>query len=327
MTTTNASQDIDDDVLAMHDTSLDFGGGAGVFNLALALPRGAILGMIGPSGCGKTTTVRLLNGILGPTSGEARVFGKDPREFTNADKARIGYIPQHSLLYPNLSAEENLHFMGSIYGMSPGERKAQMPALLDFVELTEARKRLARKLSGGMQRRLMLAGALLHGPDLLFADEPTAGIDPILRAKIWDNFRALRDQGKTLLVTTQYVGEAAYCDRVALMRRGRLVTVDTPAGLRRQALGGEVLHFQFDAGGATAVIRFLEEMPQVKRTERAPDEPDGILVVVDKAGRELPVLLETLREQKGITPLVAEPYLPPFDEVFVRLIQRSEVAE
>jgi ABC-2 type transport system ATP-binding protein len=308
----------------MQEASLDFGGGAGVFDLTFTLPRGAILGMIGPSGCGKTTTIRLLNGIYGPTLGEVRVFDKDPLSFTSVDKARIGYIPQHSLLYPNLSAEENLHFLGGIYGMPSGERKARMSDLLAFVELTEARKRLARKLSGGMQRRLMLAGALLHGPDLLFADEPTAGIDPILRARIWDNFRHLRDQGKTLLVTTQYVGEAAYCDRVAVMRRGRLVTIDTPAGLRRQALGGEVIHIQVDGSRALEMMQFFEELPQVKHTERTPGEPGGVLVFVEDAGRELPVLLATLVEQKGITPLVAEPYLPPFDEVFVRLIQRSE---
>jgi ABC-2 type transport system ATP-binding protein len=308
----------------MQEASLDFGGGAGVFDITLALPMGTILGLIGPSGCGKTTTIRLLNGIYGPTSGEVRVFDKKPRKFKDTDKARIGYIPQQAILYPNLSAEENLHFLGGIYGMPSGERKARMSELLAFVELAEARKRLARKLSGGMQRRLMLAGALLHGPDLLFADEPTAGIDPILRAKIWDNFRALRDQGKTLLVTTQYVGEAAYCDRVAVMRKGRLITIDTPNGLRRQALGGEVIHIRVDASQALDVMQFFEAMPQVKHTERVPGEPDGTLIFVDEAGQELPVLLASLKESKGITPTVAEPYLPPFDEVFVRLIQRSE---
>ena len=327
MTKMEPSQENGNDVLVMQEASLEFGGGAGVFDLTFSMPKGAILGMIGPSGCGKTTTVRLLNGIYGPTSGQVRVFDKDPLKFSNADKVRIGYIPQHSLLYPNLSAQENLYFLGGIYGMSWAERKANASTLLEFVELTEARKRLARQLSGGMQRRLMLAGALLHGPDLLFADEPTAGIDPILRARIWDNFRELRDQGKTLLVTTQYVGEAAYCDRVALMRRGRLVTVDTPDGLRRQALDGEVIHIQLADGPVLEVMQLFEALPQVKRTERAPGEPNGILVVVENAGQELPILLSTLKEQKGITPRVAEPYLPPFDEVFVRLIQRSEATE
>jgi len=171
---------------------------------------------------------------------------------------------------------------------------------------------------------LMLAGALLHDPDLLFADEPTAGIDPILRARIWENFRNLRDQGKTLLVTTQYVGEAAYCDRVAVMRNGRLVTIDTPDGLRRQAMGGEALDIQVERSRAAEVQYFLESLPQVSRTERAPDKPDTIRVFVEDAGRELPLLLAALMSQKRITPTVAQPYLPPFDEVFVRLIQAAE---
>jgi ABC-2 type transport system ATP-binding protein len=310
--------------ISMDDASLDFGGGAGVFNLNLTLPRGAILGMIGPSGCGKTTTIRLLNGIYGPTSGEVRVFDKNPLQFSEADKARIGYIPQQFILYPTLSAEENLHFLGGIYGMSPSERKAKIKPLLEFVDLIEARKRLARKLSGGMQRRLMLAGALLHDPDFLIADEPTAGIDPILRARIWENFRELRDQGKTLLVTTQYVGEAAYCDQVAIMRKGRLVTVDTPKGLQRQAMDGEVIHLQVEQSQLVACMRFLEDLPQVSKTERVDGEADGMYIYVDDAGKELPNLLAVLRESQGITPNKAEPYLPAFDEVFVRLIQKAE---
>ncbi len=327
MDTTNQNHSNPDDALRMDNASLDFGGGAGVFDISFSLPKGAILGMIGPSGCGKTTTIRLLNGIYKPTAGDVQVLGKSPSKFGNKDRERLGYIPQQFILYPNLSVEENLHFLGGIYGMSRSERKTKIPALLDFVDLTPARKRLGQKLSGGMQRRLMLAGALLHDPDLLFADEPTAGIDPILRARIWDNFRKLRDQGKTLLVTTQYVGEAAYCDKVAVMRRGRMVTVDTPEGLRRQAMGGEVLNIQIDGDNVAEIQLFLEKQPRVKRAERAPDNLQRIQVYVESAGRELPVLLAALSEEKGITPTVAEPYMPPFDEVFVRLIQQSEASE
>lgn len=314
-------------ILLMDNASLDFGSGAGVFDLTLEIPAGAILGIIGPSGCGKTTTIRLLNGIFGPTAGEVRTLGKNPMEFNDADKARIGYIPQQFILYPTLSVEENLHFLGGIYGMPPGERKAKMAPLLEFVELSEARTRLGRKLSGGMQRRLMLAGALLHDPDLLFADEPTAGIDPILRARIWENFRELRDQGKTLLVTTQYVGEAAYCDRVAVMRSGRLVTIDTPQGLRRQALGGEMIHMQVEENQRAVVGRFFETLPEVKKVEQIPGKPGGMFVLVEEAGTTLPGLLAALRDNQGISPSIAEPYIPPFDEVFVRLIQQAEVAQ
>ena len=310
----------------MKDASLDFGG-AGVFDLNFTLPKGAILGMIGPSGCGKTTTIRLINGVYGPTAGVVRVFGQDPSRFDAEHKARMGYIPQHFVLYPTLSVEENMQFLGRIYGMSSAERKAKIGPFLEFVELKDARKRLASKLSGGMQRRLMLAGALLHDPDLLIADEPTAGIDPILRTRIWDNFRFLRDQGKTLLVTTQYVGEAAYCDNVAVMRRGRLVAMDTPTGLRRQAMGGEVIHLQVEEGRLAQCIRFLEDLPQVKGMQRIVGEREGIHVFVADAARELPALLALLRERLELTPSVAEPYVPPFDEVFVRLIHASEAEQ
>jgi ABC-2 type transport system ATP-binding protein len=314
-------------VIVMDNASLDFGGGAGVFDLNFSLPSGSILGMIGPSGCGKTTTIRLINGIYSPTSGEVQVFNKKPMKFSPVEKARIGYIPQQFILYPNLSAEENLHFMGGIYGMSPALRRKKIQSLLEFVDLIPARKRLTRKISGGMQRRLMLAGALLHDPELLIADEPTAGIDPILRARIWDNFRELRNQGKTLLVTTQYVGEAAYCDQVAVMRRGRLVTVDTPKGLQRQAMGGEVIHIQVEQDQVHQAIQILQNLPQVNNVERVVSEEGGMYVHVEDAGKEIPPLLATLNEQAGLTPKVTEPYLPPFDEVFVRLIKASEAKQ
>jgi ABC-2 type transport system ATP-binding protein len=282
------------------------------------------MGVIGPSGCGKTTTIRLINGIYGPTSGEVRVFDKNPLKFTGGDKLRLGYIPQHFILYPNLSVEENMHFIGGIYGMKSGERSAKIQPLLEFVELADARKRLARKISGGMQRRLMLAGALLHTPDLLIADEPTAGIDPILRGRIWENFRALRQEGKSMLVTTQYVGEAAYCDLVVVMRKGRIVTIDTPRGLQRQALGGDVIHFQLEKDRLVAYARFLENLPQVTKVERTPGEADGLYVFVEDSGKELPNLLTLLKDRQEIVPQVAESYIPSFDEVFVRIIQASE---
>jgi ABC-2 type transport system ATP-binding protein len=310
--------------MSMDQACLDFGGGAGVFDLSFSLPQGTILGMIGPSGCGKTTTIRLLNGVFKPTSGEVSVFNKKPAEFGQADKARIGYIPQQFVLYPNLSVQENMHFLGGIYGMSHGERNARMQSLLEFVDLQEARKRLGRKLSGGMQRRLMLAGALFHNPDLLIADEPTAGIDPILRARIWENFRELRNQGKTLLVATQYVGEAAYCDQVAVMRKGRLIAVDTPKGLQHRAMGGEVIHLQVQEKQLDECRRLLELLPQVSHVDILKDEPGGMHVLVEDSGREIPNLLAILRVQLGVTPIIVEPHLAAFDEVFVRLIQAAE---
>ena len=269
--------------------------------------------------------MRLLTGIYRPTGGQVRVFGKDPASFKFPDKSRIGYIPQHFLMYQNLSVEENLNFMGGMYGTSPREHREKMEQLLVFFELEPARKRLGRHLSGGMQRRLMLSGALLHDPDLIFADEPTAGIDPVLRQRTWEYFRQLRDQGSSILVTTQYVGEAAFCDLVAVMRKGRLIILDTPQELRRKAMGGEIIHIQVDHENVFQAMEFLDKLPQVLKVEQVDTEKDGIFVYVANARKEIPSLIGELMAKLEITLNTVEPYYPPFDEVFVRLMKHREI--
>jgi ABC-2 type transport system ATP-binding protein len=321
---TAAKKDTRQSVLEMNDAHLVFNNGAGVFGLDFKVPAGTILGFIGPSGSGKTTTMRLLTGIFRPTRGSVRVFGKDPATFSPADKSRIGYLPQHFILYQNLTVEENLNFVGGMYGSFPQDHRQRLDELLELFELSKARKRLGRHLSGGMKRRLMLAGALLHSPTLLFADEPTAGIDPILRDRIWDYFRTYRDQGHSLMVTTQYVGEAAYCDKVAVLRRGKLIILDTPGGLRRAAMGGDIIHLQVDDDQYFQVMECLSQLEQVSKVEQMDGNKNHMLVYVNEAGAVIPVLLEVLRENLGVTPRMVEPYLPPFDEVFVRLLKKAE---
>jgi ABC-2 type transport system ATP-binding protein len=312
-------------LIEMNDASLVFGNGNGVFNIDFQLRPGTILGLIGPSGCGKTTTIRLLTGIYQQTGGEVRVFGKNPNEFNDAEKTRIGYIPQHFLMYQNLSVEENLNFMGGMYGLTSRDLHEQMEYLLEFFELDNARRRLGRHLSGGMQRRLMLAGALLHKPDLIFADEPTAGIDPILREKTWEHFRQLRSKGCSLIVTTQYVGEAAYCDVVAVMRKGKMIKYGTPKKLRKEAMGGEIIHLQIDSQQVFQVMEFLDNLPKVKKVEQVEGKKDQLFVYTRSASKEIPNIINALRENLKITPKKVEPYLPPFDEVFVRLIKQTEL--
>jgi ABC-2 type transport system ATP-binding protein len=302
---------------------LDFGGGAGVFDLTFQAPEGAILGMIGPSGCGKTTTVRLLLGLYTPQQGALRVLGRNPAMFRAADRERIGYIPQQFVLYPNLTVAENIHFVAALYGMPRRARARRLAELLSFVDLAEAEGRLGHQLSGGMQRRLMLAGALMHEPDLLFADEPTAGIDPVLRGRFWEYFRSLRDQGRTLLVTTQYVGEAAYCDYVAVMRRGRLIAVDTPEGLRRRALGGEVIAVTLDAAHVAAAMDLLRKHPAVREVRPAPERGDRIHVYVENAAGQLPAILNALEYALEIIVREAEEHRPSYDDVFITLMEQD----
>src|ERR1043165_3363778 len=228
------------DVVDAQEVTKRFGDEIAVNSLTMRVPRGSLFGFIGPSGCGKTTTTRLMTGIYKPTSGQLTVLGKNPVHFTKSDQEKIGYLIQNFVLYPELTVWENLNFAASFYGVTLFRQK-RLNKLLEFVELKEDKGKLASSLSGGMKRRLSLAATLVHNPELLFLDEPTAGIDPLLRRKFWDYFKELQAQGHSLFITTQYVGEAAYCDLVGVMYEGKLLMVESPEGLRRKAYGGDII--------------------------------------------------------------------------------------
>lgn len=290
--------------------------------LDLEVAAGTILGVIGPSGSGKTTAVRLLTGITAPTAGEVRVFGVDPADFTPEQRARLGYMPQLGVLDPNLSLRENLHFVASLYGL-PLRRRRRLREALALVELEGDARKLLRETSGGMQRRLALAAALLHEPRLVFLDEPTAGIDPVLRVTMWEHFARLRAQGRTLVVTTQYVGEAAYCDRVAVIAGGRLLALDTPDGLRHRAFGGELVEVEAREQLPDAVLAALAEIDGVRAVERTGTQGRGLRLLVSDAGAALPRIQRHL-EGEELTVDSAEPRVPSYDEVFVALVQADE---
>lgn len=309
------------------NVSLVFGEHAGVFDQTYRVPEGTILGLIGPSGCGKTTTVRLALGLYRPQTGTIRVLGADPATFRAEHRARIGYIPQQFVLYPNLSVAENAEFIASLYGMRSHQIRRRLDELLEFVDLAAARNRLGRQLSGGMQRRLMLVGALMHNPDLLFADEPTAGIDPVLRGRFWEYFRTLRDEGRTLLITTQIVSEAMYCDYVAVMRQGRLLAIDTPQNLKRRASGGEIIHLTLaNPANLAKAIGALRRYPHVKEVRHVPESDRELYVTVDDAGDWLPEVLNVLEDPQGPNIVVesAEELALTFDDVFIRIIRQWE---
>ncbi len=294
-----------------------------VQDLTMDIPPGSIFGLIGPSGSGKTTTIRLLTGLLNPTSGQVSVLGKRPDRFRTGTRQRIGYMPQLFALYPDLTVWENMNFVASLYGMGllRGKRLHQV---LNFVELDDSRKKLAREISGGMQRRLSLAATLIHNPELIFLDEPTAGIDPILRAKFWDHFRALRDQGRTLLVTTQYVGEAAYCDLVGIMSESHLLMVGTPEQLRRRAYGGDIVQLKTQAPIGYDQVQLLKKLPGVRPNVVRQTDQD-LQLTVDDAATAIPDIVEWGRQNR-IEVASIEPYLPPFDDVFVELVNQDQEA-
>lgn len=312
-------QDIENNyVVRAEDVTKILGTRAAVDSLTMTVPRGSIFGFIGPSGCGKTTTVRLLTGVYKPTSGSLSVLGKNPADFSTKDRERIGYLTQQSVLFPELTVWENLNFVASLYGVGLFRGK-RLNRLLDFVELSEDKTKLSKQLSSGMNRRLGLAATLIHKPELLFLDEPTAGIDPILRRKFWDYFKKLQEDGHTLFVTTQYVGEAAYCDLVGVMYDGRLLMVDTPDGLRKNAFGGEIVTLRTQELIDHEQRKKFESLPFARSKAKVINEQE-IEIIVDEASTAMPLLIEACKAA-NLNVVMIEQKEPPFDDVFVKLIE------
>lgn len=306
-------------IVDVDNATVRFGDEVAVDGVTFEVDEGTVFGFIGPSGSGKTTTVRMLTGIQRPAEGTVTVLGKNPSSFTAADRERIGYMPQLSVLYPHLSLWENLNFAASMYGM-PLRRRARLKHVLDLVELGGHEKKLLREASGGMQRRLALAATLLHRPEVLFLDEPTAGIDPVLRRKLWDHFEELRAEGRTLFVTTQYVGEAVYCDRIGVLAEGRIVALDTPDGLRRQAYGGELIELTTDRAVSDDTVAVLCDLPWVVACDRRPPG-NQVNLVVEDAQTAIPALQDLFESRSAHVESVRQ-ITPPFDDVFVELVER-----
>jgi ABC-2 type transport system ATP-binding protein len=303
-------------VIAARNVTRVFDGRPVVDDISFEVPAGTLLGIVGPSGSGKTTTIRMLTGTLGRTNGEIRVLGEDPMRFSRRARGRLAYMPQLLSLYGDLSVQENVGFVAALYGIGPFARRGRIRRALEIVDLYDVRHRLARDLSGGMQRRLELACALVHSPDVLFVDEPTAGIDPLLRQAIWDELRRLRDAGRTLLVTTQYVGEAEYCDSVAMILDGALVALDTPEALRKSVFGGEVIEVVADR---KVHPELLANVPGVLAVQQPADE--RLTVTTRHAATTSPQIMEVLR-RSGVGVVGLEEYQPSFDDVFSGLVEQ-----
>ncbi len=313
---------ITDSVISAQHLTKKFGGETAVQDVSFEVPRASIFGFIGPSGSGKTTTVRLLTGVYTPTDGQVKVFDRNPARFSQRERARVGYMPQLFVLYPNLTVWENLNFAASLYGMGLFRGK-RLKEALKFVELYEHRWKLARNISGGMLRRLSLAATLVHDPQLFFLDEPTAGIDPVLRRKFWDHFRELKNQGCTIFITTQYVSEADNCDQVGVQNNGKLLLVDTPRGLRQHAYGGDMVDFHttlpFDFQ-AEAMLRSLSFV----RAKTVRTGSNSMRIIVDQASTAIPELMGWAQQQ-AIQVKAIEEVTPSFEDVFVELV-RPEVS-
>jgi len=224
-----------DSAIVFDHVSKRFGQNEAVADLSLEIRRGEMFGLIGPDGAGKTTAIRLMCGLLAADSGRIRVLGHDPIRDHHAITNDVGYFSQGFSLYGDLSIDENIAFFAEIHGLKRYEERRTR--LLEMTQLTQFRGRLAERLSGGMKQKLALACTLVHEPRLIFLDEPTTGVDPVSRREFWKLLSEFLSQGITILMATPYLDEAERCSRVALLDRGRLLAVDTPAELQRSLPG------------------------------------------------------------------------------------------
>jgi len=294
-----------------------FGTLVAVDHVDLSVRGGEIFGFLGPNGAGKTTTVRILCGLMAPTSGGAFVVGHDVVREPEEVKQRIGYMPQSYGLYDDLTVEENLDFFGSVYRVPPNERRKRAQDILQLVRLDEFRKQFAGQLSGGMKRRLSLAVSLVHNPELLILDEPTAGIDPPLRRIFWEYFRKLNRLGVTFFINTHYMDEAELCDRLALINYGRIVAVGTPVELKRKAIGGE--RIELLTGDLSKTQAILKDSGFVREITVS---DGGIQLIVDEAATAIPKLASFLRE-RGIEVIQVRQLQTSLEDVFINLIREA----
>lgn len=305
-------------LVAVEGVSRSFGNVTVIDDVTFEVHPGEVFALIGPSAAGKSTLVEIMIGLLTASRGTVRVLDKAPAEFGPVEREAIGYVPQSFSLYANLTVIRNVRFVAGLYGLGWRQRGQLVRDVLETVGLWDVRNRAAANISGGMKRRLSLACGLVHRPRLLFVDEPTAGLDPELRVRIWDHLRTLADGGTTIVVTTQHLDEAERCDRVGVLNDGMLVALGTPAELRQRAIGGHAIDLEtrgFDSAAGDA----LRALPEVRDVE--PNGWSGLRVVVDNAGTATPAVLQLLNERDIIVDTV-HAYEPTFDEVFLTLVRR-----
>ncbi|MBI2954420.1 MAG: ABC transporter ATP-binding protein [Chloroflexi bacterium] len=288
-----------------------------VKDISFDVTPGEIFGLIGPSGSGKTTLVLMMVGVHTPTRGQVSVLGTPPTRFSTQIRERIGYMPQGFFLSPTLTPWENLSHIAGLYGMGWLGKRKVIHRLLSRLGLWDSRNKLTRDLSGGMMRRLQLAAVLIHDPELAFIDEPMAGLDPLLREEVWNILNEMKNDGKTILMTTHSMNDAERCNALTLLSQGILIARGTPGDLRRRAFGGDIVRLVPERVDAE-VYDVLHRLPGVKQMNIFGG--NDVRLVVENAEETLPQAIEGLR-QLGITISIAERYQPPFEDVFEKLVR------
>jgi len=306
--------------IVVRNLTKTFGKFVAVDDVSFYVHKGEVYGWLGPNGAGKTTTIRMLLGLLKPTSGEARVLGYDPATQAKAIQAHVGYMSQLFTLYQDLTARENIRFYGQAYGLSRARLRQREAEILEMAGLQGRENSLTANLSGGWKQRLALGCAIVHAPDILFLDEPTAGVDPISRRQFWDLIYGMAKQGVTILVTTHYMDEAELCQRVGFLSRGKLVALATPSKLKQTQMYGQVLEINTD--DPDQAMRVL--LGAQRRGELPLDEVAlygaQIHAVVPDAEAYKPAILSLLAEAGVVTHAIAW-IAPTLEDVFISAVR------
>jgi ABC-2 type transport system ATP-binding protein len=289
-----------------------------VAGVDMQVPSGEFYGFLGPNGAGKTTTIKTLTTLLSPTGGRIRVNGFDVIEQARKVRESIGYMAQETSVDGELTARENIRFACESYGVRGAERTERIEELLDLVDLADVADKRADEFSGGMQKRLDAATALVHRPPLVFLDEPTTGLDPKARNRLWDYFRRINDRGTTIFLTTQYLEEAdQLCDRIGVILDGKIVATGSPAELKRR-VGGEILEVSLADGGAERAAEIAGEAGVFEPEATVDVTEDGITVTSRRAREAGTELLVALRDA-GIAVTGFNIRAPTLDDVFLAI--------
>jgi ABC-2 type transport system ATP-binding protein len=308
-----------DPLLRVDGLTRGFGDLTAVEALSFEVARGELFGLVGPDGAGKTTTLRMLAGVLRPTSGDAFVDGISMARDPERAKPRLAYMSQRFGLYADLTVEENLRFYADLHLVPRSERTARLERLYRFSNLEPFRGRLAGKLSGGMKQKLGLSCALIHQPELLLLDEPTFGVDPVSRRDLWLIVHEMVEQGVTAVVSTAYMDEAERFDRLALLHQGKRLAVDTPGALQA-SLAGEILELRADR-----VREARDAASRLPNVRRAAIFGDRLHLTVPSAQADGPAVEAALRDA-GFAPREVRPISPSLEDVFIERIAAAEAA-
>ncbi len=307
--------------VAVNDLVKNFGDFIAVDNISFEAYPGEVFGFLGPNGAGKSTTIRILCGLLSPTSGSATVAGMDVARQSEAVRQKIGYMSQKFSLYNDLTVVENIRFFAGMYSVPESELPERADWAIKMSGLEDRRTALTGTLATGWKQRLALGCAVLHRPPILFLDEPTSGVDPISRRNFWELIHSMAAEGVTVFVTTHYMDEAEYCRRLVLIYHGRIVASGSPSELKQKAMKGELLLVECEQLGKA--LEFLRTAPGVLD---AAIFGNAMHVVVTGAAEAISGLRKYL-SGRGIAVTKIEPISPTLEDVFVALTRRREEAQ